>query len=56
MTRRELKDEIKESIKDSKSFDDIIENVSEYIVNNFKLKRRVIVYGKDKNSKSKSKR
>ncbi len=46
MTRGELKKEMKDAIKDCRSFEDVIDNLTEYIVKNFKLKKRVIVYGK----------
>ena len=46
MTRGELKKEMKTVIKDCRSFDDVIDNLTEYIVKNFKLKKRVVHYGK----------
>ena len=50
MTRGELKAEMKSAIKDSRSFEDIIDSLSDYIVKNFKLKKRIIHYGKKKKS------
>jgi hypothetical protein len=45
MKMSELKDEMKEAIQDCKSFENIIDSLSIYISNNFKLKKRYKVYG-----------
>jgi hypothetical protein len=52
MTKGELKDNLKDAIKHSRSFDGIINDIANYVVMNFKLKK-VVIYGSRKGKRNK---
>lgn len=53
MTKGELKEDMRNAIKYCKSFDSIIDELANYVKNNFKLKKVIISNGKGKRNKSK---
>lgn len=52
-TKLDVKNDIKESVKNCSDFESMIENIAKYIIRNYKLKKNVILEVKEKSDGSK---